>query len=176
MIAVIMAGGRASRMGGVVKPILDVCGAPLILHVARAVDGMVRLKVLALSSYTIEHLKHYCSMMECIQTPGAGYPEDLSLILKTISYRPLLVLPADLAYLDEEILKDLASKAGEVRGDIVTMTCRGEPQGISIVKGYGDTWVSIEEPCNHINVNSWKSLEEARRRCENMEVHHRQGQ
>ncbi|MEB3862385.1 MAG: NTP transferase domain-containing protein [Desulfurococcales archaeon] len=170
MIAVIMAGGRATRMGGIVKPLLDVCGSPLLLHVARAAGKVARLKVLALSPHTIDPLKMYCSTMECIKTPGAGYAEDLSLLLRAITYRPLLVLPADLAHIDGKVLKDLVEAAQDIEEDIATMTCRGEPQGVSIVKGNGPTWANLEAQCTHVNVNTWKDLEEARRRCVDTEA------
>lgn len=165
MIAVVMAGGRASRMGGAVKPLLRVCGLPLLDHVLRAVGGLARVKVLALTPYTRDALIEYCSRVECIQTPGARYSEDLALLLKALRYRPLLILPADAAYLDPAELEGLAHRSRRVDADIVTMTCGGEPQGISLVKGHGYTWTNIESECKHVNVNTWEDLEEASRRC-----------
>lgn len=160
-----MAGGKASRMGYVAKPLMHVCGKPLIEHVIEAARQVTSRIVIALSQSSPPELVGYCGYVECIMTPGTGYPEDLGIILSMIRQRPLLVLPADLAWIDGDTLRKFITRAAGVEAGVATMVCRGEPQGISLIKGDSMDWVDIEVDCNFINVNTWKDLEEAKKRC-----------
>ncbi len=160
-----MAGGKASRMGYAAKPLIQVCGKPLIEHVIEAARQVAGHVVIALSQASPPELAGYCREAECIVTPGAGYPEDLGIVLSMIRQRPVLVLPADLAWIDADTLKNFISKAASIEAGVATMTCRGEPQGVSLIKGDAMDWINVEVDCSFINVNTWKDLEEARKRC-----------
>ncbi len=161
IVAVVMAGGRAERMGGVVKPLLRVCGKPLIEHVLGPLEGAWRI-ILALSRYTVEGLRGYCRRYNCIYTSGAGYPWDLGEVLASILYRPLIIVPADIVGLGPWLLK-LAEDVGD--RSIYTVKCGGRPLGVSIIPGRGWDWEDLEAECRVVNVNTWEDLERAEQAC-----------
>ena len=161
IVAVVMAGGRARRMGGVVKPLIRVCGRPLIEHVLEPLDSVWRI-IVALSRHTLEGLRGYCRRYECIRTSGSGYSWDLRSILYSILHRPLLVVPADIVGLGTWILGLAEGVGGR---SIYTVKCGGRPLGVSIVLGRGWDWEDLEAGCNVVNVNTWEDLERAEEAC-----------
>ena len=150
-------------MGGAPKPLLRVCGRPLIEHVLSAVEKVARLTVIALSPRSPRGLRGYCGARLCIETPGAGYPADLGLAASLLRWRPLLVAPADLVGLKPGHLEALLT--APPGGDVVTLTCRGEPLGVSLLRGRGWSWVNLDAGCGVVNVNTWRDLEEAEKLC-----------
>ena len=161
--ALVMAGGAATRMRGAPKPLLTACGKPLIMHVLSALEPLSRIVVLALSPKSPEGLLSYCGSRLCIYTPGAGYPEDLRIAASTIAWRPLIVAPADLVGLEERHIDALLKAPGD--SDVVTLTCQGKPLGVSLLRGRGWRWSSVDAGCGIVNVNTWRDLKEAEKRC-----------
>ncbi len=158
-------------MGGVVKPALRVCGEAIIERVVRAALRVARSVVVALSGYTLPLLKDYCGapgVTACIELGGRGYPEDLRLAVNAVRARPLLVLPGDTPFITPRLLEWFIGRASRLDADLVTLVARGSgPLGVSLVKGWGWSWATIEAPASPelLNVNTWRDYAEAVGRC-----------
>lgn len=101
VLKVILAGGRARRMGRE-KAILKVNGIPLLERVLNACgDAFV-----AISKHTTE-TKAFClsNGYPLIHTPGKGYAEDVRWILN--NYGPFISISCDIPFLRKEDVKEI---------------------------------------------------------------------
>ena len=111
MIALVMAGGKGSRMKTQEEKLLLKYIHPTILHVIFALQNTNYFsKIITATSpnapKTKEMLKN--AGIEIFDTSGKGYVEDLNLILRSIN-DDVLVVPGDLPLLDDEIIKKILS-------------------------------------------------------------------
>ncbi|NOZ59520.1 MAG: NTP transferase domain-containing protein [Euryarchaeota archaeon] len=112
MDALIMAGGRGSRLGiDVEKPLLSFRGRPLVEHVLSALEGAAGVeRIYAATSPRNSGTTRYLIArgVEVLLTPGSGYVEDLRMALSALGRGPVLVAAADLPLLTpgevEEVL------------------------------------------------------------------------
>lgn len=172
LTVLIMAGGRGERLGGVIKPLTEICGRPMIqrmLDVAKALGNVY----LALSKYTIA-LMSLCNTYRCILTEGRGYPEDLAEALRDLK-KPVLILPTDTPFISVDLLKIFVEKALSIDANIVTLRrCRNsvcEPFGISLFKHDGDDWANVDIPYSYevMDIDTIEDLRRAEDLCVSME-------
>jgi len=113
MDALIMAGGKGTRMGGVEKPLIKLCGRCLIDYV---VSPLLKSKVnnifIATSpntpktkEYINSAYKDYKNIV-VIDTSGKGYIEDLNECIGYLS-EPFLVVSSDLINLKSKIINSI---------------------------------------------------------------------
>lgn len=112
MIALVMAGGKGTRMNSDSEKLLLNYKKPVILHVINALkDSKCFEKIIAITSpnspKTQELLEE--SGIEIIKTTGKGYVQDLNSVLSSID-NDVLVTSGDLPFLDEDILKQIVAK------------------------------------------------------------------
>ncbi len=142
---VVMAGGRGSRLGGIEKPLLEVCGAPMLVRVLRALEHACARVVVAYSPWTrgVEDLcRTLPPMVECVEGRGS-YVEDLKEALM-LAGLPALVAPSDIPFLNPRLLEAFLEKALSEPADVVNLAGEdGEPTGISLFKSMGGEWASI---------------------------------
>lgn len=149
---VIMAGGRATRLKGVKKPLLNLCGRRLIdvvIGIAKELvsDGKVYICV---SDYTKEITNEsFGEGVEVVLCPGRGYVEDLNYILSRVKL-PVLVLPSDLPFITLDIIRKFVELANRECVDVITLTVCSSSKcrevGISLFNNLSGTWVNIEFP------------------------------
>ena len=110
VIALIMAGGRATRMNSVQeKPLIEVRGKPLILRVVQALEeaGDVERIVVATSPHTPQTALFMNRLgFEVVKTPGVGYVEDLAFLVSRDEFKDqiLLTVTSDLPLITSEII------------------------------------------------------------------------
>jgi len=110
IIALVMAGGRGSRMNSDrEKPLMIVNGKPLIEHVLHALrdSSLVDKIIVATSCHTPETGLHVENLgFEVLKTPGNGYVEDLSFILSQDAFEDevILTLTSDLPLITARII------------------------------------------------------------------------
>ena len=171
LVAAIMAGGKATRMGGVAKPMLPVCGEPMLIRVARAAMGIASNITVFASPFTINYMRDVCSLSfidSCIMLTGNGYPDDIALVARLIRSRPLLVLPSDTPFLSVSALKDFVEKASKIGSGLVTLETSGSgPIGVSLLLTGFKPWKSIvvEHSPSWLNINTWRDYVEAEKLC-----------
>ncbi|WP_168371278.1 NTP transferase domain-containing protein [Pyrodictium occultum] len=169
--AVIMAGGRARRLGGVAKPLLRVCGSTILERVAAAALEAARRVAVALSPYTLPAAKPLCPRLPvdaCMELPGAGYPADMRLAAEAVRARPLLFLPADTPFLSPRRLRRFVREAVAAAAGLATLEAGGRgPLGVSLLLGGWEPWVTIRQEWGPdlLNVNTPEDLVEAERLC-----------
>lgn len=108
-----MAGGLGSRMGRMEKPMIMLGGKTLVERVAYALKGSKNFSriVAAVSPNTPQTRQLLSSLgIEVIDTSGAGYSQDLSLLLSVLAPEKVLIVPADLPLLTAETVRKIAIK------------------------------------------------------------------
>ena len=111
MIALVMSGGKGSRMKSSEEKLLLQYKKPIILHVAEALsESGCFSKIIFLTSPNSPNTKKLLlkNNYEIIDSTGKGYVEDLNAILKSIN-DIVFVTSADLPLLDKNIIKKIVS-------------------------------------------------------------------
>jgi len=149
---IIMAGGRATRLKGIKKPLLNLCGKRLIdvvVSIAKELVGDGRVYI-CVSNYTKELTNEsFGEDVEVILCPGKGYVEDLNYVLSRVKL-PVLVLPSDLPFITLDVVKKFIELASSEEVNVITLTvcpnseCR--EVGISLFNSFSGTWTNIEFP------------------------------
>ena len=114
---VILAGGRASRMGGIDKGLVEFDGLPLIAHVHEIAKRNVNHVFISANRNTEQYSiygKVIVDDLKDFQGPLAG----ISKALKVCSTDYLLVLPCDSPLVDAELIDSLINKMGQKNADI----------------------------------------------------------
>lgn len=112
MIALVMAGGKGSRMNSDSEKLLLNYKKPVILHVFDALqDSQCFEKIFALTSPNTPKTQDLLekSGIEIIKTSGECYVQDLNLILNSID-GDVFVTSGDLPFLDGRIIKQIVTK------------------------------------------------------------------
>jgi len=115
--AVILAGGKSSRLSGEDKGLMDFRGQEMINHVLVIVKPKVS-EVLISANRNIDLYENFGKViaddLENFQGPLAG----ISKALKVCSTPYLLILPCDSPFVDDELIDDLISRMEETEVDI----------------------------------------------------------
>lgn len=157
--ALIMAGGKGSRLSPE-KPIIEVCGRPLIMHVIEVASRICdRIVVATVKGHPVHRVIPENLL---IYTSGRGYEEDIIEALLRVGL-PTLVLPADLFGLTEETLKSLIENCTTC---ICNLTQQGEFLGVSFWRCEDrESFSDLDLGQGIVNVNMPQSLSEAREKC-----------
>ncbi|WP_068322689.1 NTP transferase domain-containing protein [Pyrococcus kukulkanii] len=170
---VVMAGGRSSRMGKE-KPILEVGGVPMVLRVYEEVSK-VDESIVAVSRHTPK-TKELCIKegIEFIETPGAGYVEDINYLLRELG--PFISVSSDLPFIKAsdvyEMKKEFDGRVSLtgvlplslVPRDLNPVVYRGYAiVGVNAVGIEGEEFFILHNPLLALNVNAPWDLEFANR-------------
>ena len=112
MIALVMAGGKGTRMNLDDEKLLLKYKKPIILHVIDSLkNSNCFSKILAITSLNSPNTKKILqeNNVETFDTPGIGYVEDLNLVLNTIN-DVVLVVSGDLPLLDKEVIQKIVNQ------------------------------------------------------------------
>lgn len=112
VIALIMAGGRGTRIGLLEeKPLIKVAGKPMIYHVIKAVKNAKKVDslIVAASKHTPKTAQRLCrSKIKVVKTPGRHYIFDMQYAIKTCRlFTSVLVVSADLPLITAELIDDI---------------------------------------------------------------------
>jgi adenosylcobinamide-phosphate guanylyltransferase len=190
MHALIMAGGAGSRLNLGEKPLILICGQPLVSYVIDAFEGAGCKPVVATSSKT-PMTQNWCRAhgIEFCKTAGAGYVEDMIQAIGILEDEgPVFVSASDLPCITSNIIrmisdahrssgKDACSvwvPAAMVKSCREGMPYREEiwgvmacPSGINILRGaliaqpQDELQLLLEEPRLALNINTKSDLAEA---------------
>jgi adenosylcobinamide-phosphate guanylyltransferase len=188
-----MCGGRGTRLGGAVeKPLVPVCGVPMVDRVAAALrESRVETVHAAVSPHAPETAERVRDMgLSVVETPGEGYVADLTAALDSIG-RPVVTVAADLPLLAPEhvdgaiaesldcadgprsvtvcvpaALKRRLGVSADTTFDSEDDDRELAPTGLNVVAGEADT---VQLTCDDrlaVNVNRPADLERAEALCD----------
>ncbi len=173
--SLVMAGGKGSRFGSSVKPFLRVCEKSSFLNVIEGALKLSNVIFIAVSDYTasyakkeIDKSKYKGGHILIIYTSGKGYAIDISLALRIIRERPLLVLPADYPFLTEKTIEKFLRLSSTYEEPIISLVRNGNFTGISLFKKYNyEHWknINIDGEKELLNINTPEDLLKARSMC-----------
>ncbi|HMA46864.1 MAG TPA: NTP transferase domain-containing protein, partial [Frankiaceae bacterium] len=112
--AVVLAGGRARRLGGADKPALEVGGRPLLDRVLGAVADAARLVVVGPCRPTARAVRWARE-----EPPGGGPAAALAAGLPLVTAEVVAVLAADLPFLSAELVAALRRSAAGADGALL---------------------------------------------------------
>lgn len=108
MTALVMAGGKATRMRSEVeKPLLEVDGSAMLQRVigalrdSKAIDRII-VAVTASNLHVAEKARGLG--VEVVETPGAGYESDMRTAIKHLGLGDVMVVSADLPFVTSELV------------------------------------------------------------------------
>ncbi len=139
MIAVMMCGGRATRMNSEIeKSLLQVGGLPIIQRVADALEGSHCFGgIMAAVSPNTPDTREFLRLreIEVLETPGSGYSSDLATILDRLTQNRVFVISADMPMVSSKVINEIALSQQTKPLLSVVMTKRFV-QGIGMVPGF----------------------------------------
>lgn len=112
IVALVMAGGRAIRMGNVCeKPLLKICGRTMVERVIEVLRSSKNINeiVVAVSKFTpktAELMRSY--PVKVVETPGEGYCSDVRHAIKKCAlFSSVLTISADLPLITRELIDEI---------------------------------------------------------------------
>jgi adenosylcobinamide-phosphate guanylyltransferase len=190
MYAVIMAGGAGTRLNLGEKPLIDICGRPMIAHVISAFSGAGCRTVVAASKKTPMTI-NWCRAQQipCHKTPGDGYINDMiSIVGELETKEPVFVSVSDIPCITPAIIRSIHSTYLANDKDALSVwipstlvkSCRGGmpyresidgteacPAGVNILRAdrideiQEETRLLLDEPRLAVNVNTREDLARA---------------
>ncbi len=106
--ALVMAGGRGTRMGGLKeKPLIRLRGRTMLEHVVLALRQAITVEriVVAVSKHAVRTAKEARKLgLEVVETPGRGYVQDMRHAINTLKLKKTLVVSADLPLINGDLV------------------------------------------------------------------------
>jgi len=113
-----MCGGRGTRMKSrTEKPMTELAGRRFVERVALALREAGRFeRIVAVVSPSTPETKKFLQStgVETMDTPGAGYPQDLAILLEKLAPARVLVVPADVPLLTAKTVNEIVDRLAEV--------------------------------------------------------------
>jgi len=111
MDALVMAGGPGNRLGKGEKPLIDLCGKPMISYVLDVLHQSERVdKIFVATSPHTPKTEKYLenTRIKVIKTKGIGYVSDLVEATETLGLKtPFLVVMSDLPLLSAKLIDEV---------------------------------------------------------------------
>jgi adenosylcobinamide-phosphate guanylyltransferase len=169
--ALIMAGGKAVRMGGIEKPLIKICGKTMIEIILNALKNVKTIKdTYIATSKNTPNTELYLKKLgyKTITTSGQDYVTDLKeAVMKLNIKNSILILPSDLPLITSKTIKQLINiyiekrsppamtfyipykilQALKIQTDYIETidNITASPCGVSIIKGAYITQLTIPQ-------------------------------
>ena len=131
--AVILCGGRGTRLGGVDKPLLDLAGRPLLGHLVERLQPQVDQIVLSCSRSTAEYERFGYPLVADVQADQGPLGGIVSAAAK-IATPWLLTIPGDMPFVPANLIAALASH------------CRSRGAAVATAAGYRQNLTMLLAP------------------------------
>ena len=128
--AIVLCGGRARRLGGIEKPLVDLGGKPLLAHVIARLEPMVDDFVLSVARQA-ERYQPFGYPVVADDDPGQGPLAGIVSALAAVQTSWILTTPADTPFLPSNLVAALAPACAR-RGAAV-VTAGGHRQNLSML-------------------------------------------
>jgi adenosylcobinamide-phosphate guanylyltransferase len=169
IVALVMAGGKGTRMQiAKEKPLIKVCGKPVIEYVLSALKGAKKIDsiIVATTNCTPKTAKLMRQFgIQVIETPGKDYVSDMGYAVQNLKLGVFLAIAADLPLVRGEMLDAIVERYERCGKPALTVAvpmetktklgmsieysfkmhdCDVVPVGINVINGhkrYGDEWL-----------------------------------
>jgi adenosylcobinamide-phosphate guanylyltransferase len=169
IVAIVMAGGRGTRMKlAQEKPLIEVCGKPVIEYVLTALKNAKKIDtvIVATTNCTPKTTKLMRQLgVQVIETPGKDYVSDMGYVVQTLKLGIFLAIAADLPLVRGEMIDAVVERYERCGKPALTVAVPLEikaklgmcieysfkaedkdvvPVGINVIDGhkrYGDEWL-----------------------------------
>lgn len=128
--AVILCGGRATRLGGIEKPLTDLGGKPLLAHVIARLKPMVDDFVLSVA-HEAERYEEFGYPVVADDDPGQGPLAGIVSAVATVQTPWILTTPADTPFLPANLVAALAPAC--TRRGAAVVSAGGYRQNLSML-------------------------------------------
>jgi len=115
--ALVFAGGRASRLGGVNKALLEVGGAPIVARILAALGPLVEERVLLTNDASLADLEQVSLVFD--PTPHAGVLPALAAGLEVAAGELCLAVACDMPFVSREVFAQLLDIQRHSGADVV---------------------------------------------------------
>jgi len=167
--ALVMAGGKGTRMRiAQEKPLIEVCGKPVVEYVIQALKGSKKIDqiIVATTACTPETAKHMAQFpVKLVETPGKDYVSDMGYASQILKLGVFLAIAADLPLVSSPVLDNIVERYKCCGKPALTVAVPLEikqrlgmnveysfkmdnrdvvPVGINVIDGhkrYGDEWL-----------------------------------
>jgi adenosylcobinamide-phosphate guanylyltransferase len=123
--ALLMAGGRGSRLRDMgEKPLIKVCGKPMIQYVLEALEGATKVEdiIVAVSRYAPKTAAFVQGRaLKALQTPGRGFCLDAKYAIKKLNLKTVLTICADLPLITSEFIDKVITSYEECKKPALTV-------------------------------------------------------
>jgi adenosylcobinamide-phosphate guanylyltransferase len=183
MLALIMAGGSGSRLSMGEKPLISICGMPMISYVIDAFSA-AGLDPVVVASPKTPMTMNWCRAhnIAFVKAEGKGFVEDMISAVQTLDEnRPLFICVSDIPCITGEIIRSVADAYYKAEKDAcstwipsrLVSSCRGEmpyiqriggieacPAGLNILRGnmiqqpQEELLILLNDPGLALNVNT----------------------
>ncbi|MUN28814.1 NTP transferase domain-containing protein [Sulfuracidifex metallicus] len=164
MRLVIMAGGKGSRLS-IIKPILTVCGKPILQRMVESLSPHYELWVATVRCHPVDRfVKYYLGINNVLYTDGLGYENDVVKVVRKLGF-PLIVVPSDIPFITNDALKVLIR---ECKSSLCSLKdISNSFTGISLWRneGYFSSFQDVFLDYSLINVNDWNTFLQANKSC-----------
>ena len=164
-----MAGGKGTRMKAQgEKPLIEVCGIPVIVYVLKALSGAKKIDdvvvaVSAATPKTAEYIRYF--PVKVVETPGKDYVSDMGYASQTLKLGVFLAIASDLPLVTSDAIDNVIERYQRSGKPALTVAVPIElkrqlgmcveysfqeqgrdvvPVGINVIDGskrYGDEWL-----------------------------------
>jgi len=121
--ALVMAGGRGSRMAGE-KAIARVGGISMLSRVVEALSNskMIDRVIVSSSSSTPKTSDEAQKLgLEVVNTPGMGYVKDMNYAIRTLNLEHVLVINSDLPFINTELIDQVIDRYAKAEKPALTV-------------------------------------------------------
>ncbi|MGC8608813.1 MAG: NTP transferase domain-containing protein [Thermoplasmata archaeon] len=162
MKALIMAGGRGTRIGNPEKCLIVIGNRSLLdrnISLLRRYTSSIYVSVRDGMAATQREAMTRNAVI--IKTEGSGYVSDLNTCLSFIGSFPILVIPGDIYVTDEKIFDSYVRKAAESNYDIINFKLNGDFTGLSFFNKRSGSYIDMQFSGGIANINTPEDLEKA---------------
>lgn len=164
MLALIVAGGRGTRLNMGEKPLLRVCDRPMIAYITDAFHA-AGLEPIALLSPSVPQTANWCRAhgITTFRATGAGYVEDITECIQALELtEPVVTSVSDIPCITPEIISSVLAAYREAGTDACSVWV---PAAYSLERGAAPAYVQEIEgvsavPCGLNIVHGAKIGEE----------------
>jgi adenosylcobinamide-phosphate guanylyltransferase len=140
--ALLMAGGKGTRLKTKgEKPLIKVCGKPMIQHVLEALKGTAKVEdiIVAVSRHTPKTAAFVRKQaLKVLQTPGRGFCLDAKYAIKKLKLGTVLTICADLPLITSEFIDKVITFYEQCKKPALTVMA---PQELYIKHGLSVNYV-----------------------------------